>query len=101
VGQIKERALQKLRQLPKPQAPEEEDQGVDPTLRKRSINGAKSYVQYSGLAIQMVVILLLFVYGGKWLDGYFETPKPYYTTGLALVGITLALYVPLRGLLKK
>jgi len=49
----------------------------------------------------MVVILLLFVYGGKWLDAHFETPKPYYTTGLALVGITLALYVPLRGLLKK
>ena len=49
----------------------------------------------------MVVILLLFVYGGKWLDGYFETPKPYYTTGLSLLGITLALYVPLRGLMKK
>lgn len=49
----------------------------------------------------MVVILLVFVYGGKWLDAHFESPKPYYTTGLALVGITLALYVPLRNLLKK
>ena len=81
--------------------PEKDDQPGEKNLRKRSVAGAKSYAQYSGLAIQMVVILLLFVYGGKWLDAHFETPKPYYTTGLALVGITLALYVPLRGLLKK
>lgn len=88
-------------ELPNSTTPNQEDQPEDKSLRKRSVAGAKSYAQYSGLAIQMVVILLVFVYGGKWLDAHFESPKPYYTTGLALVGITLALYVPLRNLLKK
>ncbi|MFK8055315.1 MAG: AtpZ/AtpI family protein [Saprospiraceae bacterium] len=87
--------------MPNPTTPDQEDQPADKNLRKRSVAGAKSYAKYSGLAIQMVVILLVFVYGGKWLDAYFESPKPYYTTGLALIGITLALYVPLRGLLKE
>ena len=87
--------------MPNPVTPSQEDRPEEKNLRKRSVGAAKGYAQYSGLAIQMVVILLAFVYGGKWLDEHFATPKPYYTTGLALVGITLALYVPLRGLLKK
>ena len=62
------------------------------------MSGAKGYVKYSGMAIQMVIILLLFVYGGKWLDANVGDGGIMYTAICALVGIGLALYVPLRGL---
>ena len=60
----------------------------------------KGYAKYSGLAVQMIVILLAFVYAGKWLDTKIAADTPWGTIGCALVGIALALYIPLRGLLK-
>jgi F0F1-type ATP synthase assembly protein I len=68
--------------------------------RKKAVSGAQSYAKYSGVAIQMIVILLLFVYGGRFLDGHFETSIPYFTIAGSLVGIGLALYVPLRNLMR-
>jgi ATP synthase protein I len=85
--------------LPDQSSPNEQRETFEKN-KKRAVSGAKSYAKYSGMAIQMVVILLLFVYGGKWLDGYFDTGKPYFTLGFSLLGIALALYVPLRNLMK-
>ena len=67
-------------------------------LRKKASSTATGYAKYSGVAIQMIVILLVFVYGGKWLDANVGDGGTLYTTICALVGIGLALYIPLRGL---
>ncbi|MEL6968849.1 MAG: AtpZ/AtpI family protein [Bacteroidota bacterium] len=57
-----------------------------------------NYMKYSGMAIQMGVIILLGVYAGKWLDEYFQT-APYLTVALALFSIFAALYTSLKDLL--
>ncbi|MEL6659642.1 MAG: AtpZ/AtpI family protein [Bacteroidota bacterium] len=57
-----------------------------------------NYMKYSGMAIQMGVIILLGVYVGKWLDEYFQT-APYLTVALALFSIFAALYTSLKDLL--
>ena len=62
--------------------------------------GAQSYAKYSGMAIQMIVILLVFVFGGRWLDAQFGDGGKLYTAVCALVGVCLAVYVPLRGFFK-
>ncbi len=72
-----------------------------PDDRDESARGAaRDYARYSGIAVQMIAILLLGAYLGTWLDERFATPTPYYTIGGTLLAIALALYVPLKGLLK-
>ena len=73
----------------------------DPADRKRAVRGARGYAQYSGMAIQMILILLAGVYAGKWLDAHFATDTPWFTIAGSLLAIVLALYVPLRSLLGK
>ena len=60
----------------------------------------RSYAQYSGIAIQMIVTLLVAMKGGQWLDERFGT-APLYLTICLLVGLGLALWLPLRALVKK
>ena len=55
-------------------------------------------MKYSGMAIQMGVIILLGVYAGKWLDEYFQT-APYLLVVMALFSIFAALYSTLKDLL--
>lgn len=59
-----------------------------------------SYARYSGLAVQMAVIIGGGCYGGYKLDAYFHNDKPVYTIILSLVSIALAMYVVLKDLIK-
>jgi len=47
----------------------------------------KNYLKYSGLAVQFVVTILLFVYVGRYLDGQMELEKPWFTLSGALIGV--------------
>lgn len=60
--------------------------------------GAQNYMKYSGMAIQMGVIILIGTYAGTWLDEYFQTKTPWFTVALALLSIFAALYVVLKDL---
>lgn len=60
--------------------------------------GAQNYMKYSGMAIQMGVIILIGTYAGTWLDERFQTSTPWFTVGLALFSIFAALYVVLKDL---
>ena len=85
--------------------PERGDRSDDPegsapgSRRRRATDGARSYAKYSGLALQMIVPILIGVYGGRWLDAEFGGGRTYTIIG-SLLGIGLALYLPLRELLK-
>jgi F0F1-type ATP synthase assembly protein I len=63
--------------------------------------GAQNYMKYSGMAIQMGVIILIGTYAGMWLDEKMETATPWFTVGLALFSIFAALYVTLKDLFPK
>jgi len=55
-------------------------------------------MKYSGMAIQMGVIILLGVLAGQKLDEYLSS-SPYLTVGMALLSIFAALYSTLKDLL--
>ena len=46
---------------------------------------------YGSAGIQMVLIIGLFVYLGQRLDAYFQVNKPWWTLGLSILGVIIAL----------
>jgi len=64
---------------------------------KRSLN---NYARYSSIAIQMVVIIILGVFGGYKLDMLLNT-TPILTVILSLLSVFVAIYLVTKDLLKK
>lgn len=56
-------------------------------------------LRFSNLGIQMGVIIGVFCWGGFKLDEYFKTKEAYYTIGLSLLGIGIAFYVVIKGII--
>lgn len=56
-------------------------------------------IRYSNLGIQMGVIIGISSWGGYKLDDYFKTKDPYYTIVLSLLGIGMAFYVVIKGII--
>ncbi|MGI4743097.1 MAG: AtpZ/AtpI family protein, partial [Janthinobacterium lividum] len=62
-----------------------------------SASNSSALAKYSGIAIQMAAIIGFSTWAGVWLDGHFHTKTPWYTIGLTLGGIFVALYQVIRG----
>jgi len=60
----------------------------------------KDYGRYSGMAIQMLVIILVGVFGGYWLDQWLHT-RPILTVILSIVSVALSIYLVTKDLLHK
>ncbi|MBE0676620.1 MAG: AtpZ/AtpI family protein [Bacteroidales bacterium] len=60
----------------------------------------KTYSKYSAIAVQMVVIILVSVWGGKKLDELAGTESPIFTAILALLGVVAAIYTSIKDLIK-
>jgi F0F1-type ATP synthase assembly protein I len=74
----------------------------DPENRRgKPADRSQNYMKYSGMAIQMGVILLIGVWIGQKLDLRFQTKTPWFTVAMSLFSIFAALYVVLKDLLKK
>ena len=59
------------------------------------------YAKYSGLAVQMALIIGGGCYGGYKLDDYFKSTKtPIFTIIFSLVSIALAMYIVLKDFIK-
>ena len=69
--------------------------------KDKTRKGTQNYMKYSGMAIQMGVIILVGTYAGTWLDRRFQTDTPWFTVGLALLSIFAALYITLKDLFVK
>lgn len=63
---------------------------------KKPNSSLNQYVRFSGVAIQMGVIIGISAWGGKKLDEHFNLNKPYLTIVCALSGVALALYLIIR-----
>lgn len=59
----------------------------------------KSYARYSGIAIQMLVIIFLGVFGGFKLDQWLGT-EPLFTIFLSLAGVIIAIYQAIKDFIK-
>ena len=60
--------------------------------------GSRNWMKYSGMAFQMIGVILVFVFGGIYLDDWLGT-DPWATVVLSLLGVTAGLYVSLRDFL--
>ena len=58
-----------------------------------------NYARYSGIAIQMLVIIFLGVFGGYKLDQVLGT-KPLLIVLLSLAGVTIAIYQAVKDFIK-
>jgi hypothetical protein len=63
-------------------------------------NPLKNYAKYSSIAFQMLVIILLGVFGGYKLDQYLELKFPVFTLVLSLASVALAIYYAIKDFLK-
>ena len=50
------------------------------------------YLRFSSLGFQMAITIGLGAWAGTYLDNRFQTEKPYYSIGIILVAIAIALY---------
>jgi ATP synthase protein I len=76
--------------MPAPSSPSSNE--TEETLETRS-----SLARYSGIAVQMIAIIGLSAWAGVWLDAHFHTATPWYTIGLTLTGVTLAMVQVIRA----
>lgn len=53
------------------------------------------------MATQMAVIIVVFALSGMKLDEYFQTEASYFTGGLTILGVFLAMYFMIKDLIKK
>lgn len=58
------------------------------------------YIRFSGMAIQMGVIIGLSAWGGSALDEKFKTSSKVFTIILSLLGIGVAMYLVIREVIK-
>ena len=66
-----------------------------------SKNAFKSYAKYSSIAVQMLAIILLGVFGGILLDEWIAWGFPVFTSVLSILSVVLAIYYVTRDFLKK
>lgn len=64
---------------------------------KKALN---AYARYSGMAFQMIAIILAGTFGGWKLDEWFGS-RPVFTILLLLLSVFLSIYFFIRDLLKK
>ncbi len=64
-------------------------------------NALKSYARYSSIAIQMLAIILLGVFGGIQLDKLIKWGIPVFTVSFSFISVILAIYYVTKDFLKK
>jgi hypothetical protein len=74
-------------------------------MKKRKNNdpkksGLQNVAKYSGLAFEMLGIIVLGTLGGHKLDQLFEKQFPLWTVVLSLASVFISLYLVLNDLLK-
>jgi ATP synthase protein I len=81
----------------------------EPTQKKKSTkhkeenpenNGLTEYAKYTGLGVQMIIIILVTVWGGIKLDKLFGLETPVFTVILSLLGVFAAIYTAVKDFIK-
>jgi ATP synthase protein I len=80
----------------------------DPATQKKPKNlekdqenkGLNNYARYSGIGVQMVIIILITVWGGIKLDKLFLLETPVFTIVLSLLGVAAAIYTAIKDFIR-
>ena len=57
-----------------------------------------NYAKYSGIGIQMVVVIGVFSFAGYKIDQYAGHQTQWVTAALSLIGVFISLYIVIRSL---
>jgi ATP synthase protein I len=79
--------------------PEQESSKKRNPKRIRS-KGIQDFARYSGLAFQMIGIILITVWGGVKLDKLTGWHTPVFTIVLSLLGVFAAIYTAIKDFIK-
>lgn len=60
-----------------------------------------SFIKYSNIGIQMLVIIAAGVFGGYKLDKWMENEFPVFLLLLSTIGLAAAIYTAIKDFLKK
>lgn len=60
----------------------------------------KQYAKFSGIAMQMGIIIFAGAYSGQYLDEKYAMEKKIYTMVLTLLSVVLALYLVLKQVIE-
>lgn len=79
----------------------EEQQPQKTKNPKRPLNkGVRDFARYSGMAFQMIGIILVTTWGGIKLDKLAGFEKPVFTIILSLLGVFAAIYTAVKDFIK-
>ncbi len=60
-----------------------------------------NYIRYSGMAFQMLAVILAGTLGGRRLDRMLEFEFPVFTVSLSFISVLIAIYLVLKDVLPK
>lgn len=75
------------------------DQKKQKKLQQNQQN-LSDYAKYSGIAFQMIVVILAGVFFGIKMDAWFDTSNSIFTAVFSLLGVILAIYFVIKDLIK-
>ncbi len=76
-----------------------------PSLKKKNPKsprnkGIHDFARYSGIAFQMIAIILITTWGGRELDKITHFKTPVFTIILSLLGVFAAIYTVVKDFIK-
>ncbi len=77
-----------------------EEQENQKNQKKPSNKGLDNFARYSGLAFQMIGIIVLTAFGGVEIDKLTGWKTPVFTIVLSLLGVFAAIYFAIKDFLK-
>ena len=75
---------------------EPENENLKETAKKTT----NTFARYSGMAFQMIAVLLIAAYAGQWLDKHFQNKVPWFTLVLLLIGVMASMYLIIKTVTK-
>jgi uncharacterized membrane protein YadS len=59
-----------------------------------------NFIQYSSIGFQMLIIILVGIYGGVKLDQLVDTGFPVFTVLLSIISVAMAIYYAVKDFIK-
>jgi F0F1-type ATP synthase assembly protein I len=79
---------------------QEQESSKKKKLKSLQNKGIRDFARYSGLAFQMIGIILVTVWGGVKLDKLTGWHTPVFTIVLSLLGVFAAIYTAVKDFIK-
>lgn len=68
--------------------------------KRSKYSGLEQYAKYTGIAFQMIAIILVFVWGGIKLDEKYRKGEPLFVIIFSLIGVFAGLYIALKDFIR-